>query len=77
MRRFHEAVKSRARDVVIWGSGTPMREFLHVDDMAAASVHVMGLDLAVYQTHTRPMLSHINVGTGIDCSICELWPSVL
>jgi GDP-L-fucose synthase len=58
--------------VTIWGSGTPMREFLHVDDMAAASVHVMELPLAVYQAHTQPMLSHINVGTGVDCTIREL-----
>ena len=72
LRRFHEAVKSSAPEVVIWGSGTPMREFLHVDDMAAASVHVMQLDLATYRAHTQPMLSHINVGTGKDCSIREL-----
>jgi len=58
--------------VVIWGSGTPMREFLHVDDMAAASVHVMELDDATYLKHTLPMLSHINVGTGVDCTIREL-----
>jgi len=72
LRRFHEAVQSGAEEVVIWGSGTPMREFLHVDDMAAASVHVMELDDATYQTHTKPMLSHINVGTGVDCTIREL-----
>jgi GDP-L-fucose synthase len=72
LRRFHEAAQSGAHEVVIWGSGTPMREFLHVDDMAAASVFVMNLDDATYQAHTRPMLSHINVGTGIDCTIREL-----
>jgi GDP-L-fucose synthase len=72
MRRFHEAVQARADEVVIWGSGRPMREFLHVDDMAAASVHVMELDEATYRTHTQPMLSHINVGTGVDCTIREL-----
>ncbi|MBV2235655.1 MAG: GDP-L-fucose synthase [Sterolibacterium sp.] len=72
LRRFHEAVRSGQPEVVIWGSGTPMREFLHVDDMAAASVHVMNLDAATYQAHTRDMLSHINVGTGQDCSIREL-----
>jgi GDP-L-fucose synthase len=72
MRRFHEAVQARADEVVIWGSGRPMREFLHVDDMAAASVHVMELDAATYRTHTQPMLSHINVGTGVDCTIREL-----
>jgi len=72
LRRFHEAIKSGAQEVVIWGSGTPKREFLHVDDMAAASVHVMFLDDETYKTHTQPMLSHINVGTGVDCSIREL-----
>jgi GDP-L-fucose synthase len=65
-------VQARADEVVIWGSGRPMREFLHVDDMAAASVHVMELDEATYRTHTQPMLSHINVGTGVDCTIREL-----
>ena len=58
--------------MVIWGSGTPMREFLHVDDMAAASMHVMELDDETYRAHTQPMLSHINVGTGVDCTIREL-----
>jgi GDP-L-fucose synthase len=72
MRRFHEAKLSNAAEVVVWGSGTPMREFLHVDDMAAASVHVMELDSSAYQAHTQPMLSHINVGTGVDCTIREM-----
>jgi GDP-L-fucose synthase len=72
LRRFHEAVQSGAEEVVIWGSGTPKREFLHVDDMAAASVHVMELDDATYRANTQPMLSHINVGTGVDCTIREL-----
>jgi GDP-L-fucose synthase len=72
MRRFHEARLAEAAEVVIWGSGAPMREFLHVDDMAAASVHVMELPLETYQTHAQPMLSHINVGTGVDCTIREL-----
>ncbi|RLJ21410.1 GDP-fucose synthetase [bacterium endosymbiont of Escarpia laminata] len=72
LRRFHEAVQSNAEEVVIWGSGKPMREFLHVDDMAAASVHVMELDSETYQANTEPMLSHINVGTGVDCTIREL-----
>ena len=58
--------------VMAWGSGSPMREFLHVDDMAAASVHVMELSSEDYQRHTEPSLSHINVGTGVDCSIKEL-----
>ncbi|MCA1787214.1 MAG: GDP-L-fucose synthase [Desulfobacteraceae bacterium] len=72
LRRFHEAIQQQAPEVVIWGSGTPKREFLHVDDMAAATIHVMNLDEAAYQAHTQPMLSHINVGTGQDCTIREL-----
>lgn len=72
MRRFHEAKLSKASQVVVWGSGKPMREFLHVNDMAAASVHVMNLENELYQANTQPMLSHINVGTGVDCTIREL-----
>jgi GDP-L-fucose synthase len=72
LRRFDEAVRSGAETVTIWGSGTPKREFLHVDDMAAASVHVMELADDSYRAHTQPMLSHINVGTGIDCTIRDL-----
>ncbi len=72
LRRFHEAVRVGADEVVIWGSGTPKREFLHVDDMAEASLFVMRLDDATYGAHTQPMLSHINVGTGVDCTIREL-----
>ena len=72
LRRFHEAVATNAEDIAIWGSGKPMREFLHVDDMAAASVHVMDLATDVYLEQTQPMLSHINVGTGVDCTIREL-----
>lgn len=72
LRRFHEAVERGDEEMVIWGTGTPMREFLHVDDMAAASVHVMELDEQTYQANTQPMLSHINVGTGVDCTIGEL-----
>ncbi len=72
MRRFHEAKLRGDREVVVWGSGRPMREFLHVDDMAAASLYVLGLDKATYEANTRPMLSHINVGTGVDCTIREL-----
>lgn len=72
MRRFHEAVAAGQQEVVIWGSGTPMREFLHVDDMAEASLFVMDLDAATYQANTRAMLSHINVGTGTDVTIAEL-----
>src|SRR5690606_14891913 len=76
LRRFHEAVKAGDEEVVIWGSGKPMREFLHVDDMAAASVHVMELDYETYASNTEPMLSHINVGTGVDCTIRELAETV-
>jgi GDP-L-fucose synthase len=72
IRRFHEAKVNNAESVVIWGTGTPMREFLYVDDMAAASVHVMNLDKATYDAHTQPMLSHINVGTGEDITIRQL-----
>ena len=72
IQRFHDAVQRGDKEVVIWGSGEPRREFLHVADMAAASIHVMNLDADKYQTHTRPMLSHINVGTGTDCTIREL-----
>jgi GDP-L-fucose synthase len=71
-RRFHAAALSQADEIVVWGSGTPMREFLHVDDMAAASVHVMELDEATYRAHTQPRVSQINVGTGVDCTIREL-----
>ena len=72
MRRFHEAAQAGDEEVVVWGSGKPMREFLHVDDMAAASVFVMDLPYETYTANTRPMLSHINVGTGSDVSIREL-----
>ena len=72
LRRFHAAVESGAAEVTVWGSGSPRREFLHVDDMAAASVFVMNLDDAIYQANTQPMLSHINVGSGVDCTIREL-----
>lgn len=72
LRRFHEATQRGDQEVVIWGTGTPMREFLHVDDMAAACVHVMELDVETYQANTQVMLSHINVGTGVDCTIREL-----
>lgn len=72
LRRFHDAVENGEPDVVIWGSGNPMREFLHVDDMAAASIHIMELDSSRYDFHTLPMLSHINIGTGVDCSIKDL-----
>lgn len=72
IRRFHEAAQSGAESVAIWGSGTPRREFLHVDDMAEASMYVLNLDRETYEANTDPMLSHINVGTGTDISILEL-----
>ncbi|WP_294736800.1 GDP-L-fucose synthase [uncultured Pseudomonas sp.] len=72
LRRENDAVVQDVAEVIIWGSGSPMREFLHVDDMAGASVHIMELDQEQYGAHTQPMLSHINVGTGEDCTIHEL-----
>ena len=72
IRRFHEAAQAGTEEVMIWGSGRPRREFLHVDDMAEASLYVLGLDREIYDTNTEPMLSHINVGTGVDHSIMEL-----
>ena len=72
IRRFHEAKVNRLPEVVIWGTGTPRREFLYVDDMAAASVFVMDLDKSIYDQHTEPMQSHINVGFGSDITINEL-----
>jgi GDP-L-fucose synthase len=72
MRRFHEAKVRGEKQVMVWGSGKPRREFLHVDDMAEASIHVLELDAEVYRQNTEPMLSHINVGTGADVTIREL-----
>ena len=72
IRRFHEAAQNGTEEVVIWGSGKPMREFLHVDDMAEASLFVLDLDRETYEANTQPMLSHINVGTGVDISILDL-----
>jgi GDPmannose 4,6-dehydratase/GDP-L-fucose synthase len=72
IRRFHEAREAGLEEVGIWGSGTPRREFLHVDDMAEASLFVLDLPKEVYDANTEPMLSHINVGTGTDVSILEL-----
>jgi GDP-L-fucose synthase len=76
IRRFHEAKVSNAPEVVIWGTGTPKREFLYVDDMAAASVFVMDLDKKTYDQHTEPMQTHINVGFGSDVTIAELAKAV-
>ena len=72
IRRFHEAKVSGAPEVAIWGTGTPRREFLYVDDMAAASVFVMNLSDAIYQANTTPMCSHINVGFGSDVTVAEV-----
>jgi GDP-L-fucose synthase len=76
IRRFHEAREEGREEVVIWGSGKPMREFLHVDDMAAASLFVMDLPKDIYERETQPMLSHINVGSGTDVTILELAQTV-
>lgn len=72
IRRFHEAVRAGAEEVTIWGSGAPRREFLHVDDMAEASLFVFDLNKSAYEANTEPMLSHINVGYGEDVTIAEL-----
>ena len=72
IRRFHEATRDGATEVVIWGSGKPMREFLHVDDMAEASLFVLDLPRDAYAAQMHPMQSHINVGTGRDISIAAL-----
>jgi len=76
IRRFHEAKVSNAPEVVIWGTGTPRREFLYVDDMAEASVFVMQLDKKSYDSQTHPMQSHINVGFGSDITIKQLAQAV-
>jgi GDP-L-fucose synthase len=76
IRRFHEAKLNNDSTVIAWGSGKPMREFLYVDDMAEASIFVMNLDKNTYEKETQPMLSHINVGSGIDCTIRELVETV-
>jgi GDP-L-fucose synthase len=72
IRRFHEAKQSGAPEVLIWGTGAPMREFLYVDDMAEACLHIMELGRDIYARNTQPMLSHINIGTGEDLSIRDL-----
>ncbi|MFT6919596.1 MAG: GDP-L-fucose synthase [Cognaticolwellia sp.] len=76
LRRFHEAALNNHSEVIAWGSGKPMREFLYVDDMASASIYVMNLSQELYDKNTEPMLSHINVGTGVDCTIRELVETV-
>jgi GDP-L-fucose synthase len=72
LRRFHEAKQNAAPEVLIWGTGAPMREFLYVDDMAEACLHIMELDPDSYARNTQPMLSHINIGSGEDLSIRDL-----
>jgi GDP-L-fucose synthase len=76
IQRFHEAKLVGAKNVIAWGTGSALREFLHVDDMAAASIHVMNLSNGMYRSKTSPMLSHINVGSGKDCSIKELTETI-
>jgi len=76
LRKFHEAKQASASQVVVWGSGTPRREFLYVEDMASASIHVMRLPKDEYEKHTEPMLSHINVGFGEEVSIKDLAGSI-
>ena len=72
MRRIHDAKVAGSREVSVWGDGTPLREFIHVDDLAAAAVHVMNVATATYRRKTMPMQSHINVGSGTECSIRTL-----
>lgn len=72
IRRFHEAKIKKQKAVTVWGSGTPRREFLYVDDMAAASIHVMNIDKKIYEKVTQPMVSHINIGSGYDLTIKDL-----
>jgi len=76
LRRFHEAKINQLPEVIAWGTGRAMREFLYVDDMAAASIFVMNLDKTIYDKYTEPMLSHINLGTGVDCTIKELTETI-
>ena len=76
LRRFHEAKLNQLPEVIAWGTGRAMREFLYVDDMAAASIFVMNLDKTIYDKHTEPMLSHINIGTGVDCTIKKLTETI-
>ena len=77
IRRFHEAKENNQKEVVVWGTGTPMREFMYVDDMAEASLFVHNLKQASYEKNTKPMESHINVGTGTDVTIKELAETIM
>ena len=72
LRRFHDAKVAGDKEVIVWGTGSASREFLHVDDMASASIYIMNLKKSVYDNATKPMISHINVGSGVDCTIKEL-----
>ena len=72
LRKFHEAKTNQSEYVEVWGSGRPRREFLHVDDMASACLYIMNLNEKTYKANTKPMLSHVNIGTGKDCTIREL-----
>jgi GDP-L-fucose synthase len=72
MQRFHQAKINNDKEVVVWGTGKAMREFLYADDMAVASLFILELDEEAYQSNTKPMLSHINVGTGVDVTIREM-----
>ena len=72
LRRFHDAKHANTKEVIVWGTGLPMREFMFIDEMAAASLHVMELDSALYKTYTQPGLSHINIGTGVDYTISDV-----
>ena len=76
VRRFHEAKLNNDESVTAWGTGAPMREFLHVDDMASACIHIMSLDSEFLQNNTDPMTSHINIGTGVDVTIRELTETI-
>ena len=76
IRRFHEAKLNNDKFVTAWGTGSPMREFLHVDDMASACVHIMSIDPKLLQNYIQPMISHINIGTGSDVSIKELTETI-
>jgi GDP-L-fucose synthase len=72
IRRIHEAKINNDKEVIVWGSGHAMREFMYVDDMASASLFVLGIDKEIYISNTKPMISHINIGTGVETSIAEL-----
>jgi len=76
IRRFHQAKSTNAKEVMAWGTGSALREFLHVEDMASASIHVMNLSLEAYNRQVSPTLSHINVGSGAECSIKELTETI-